>query len=96
MSLPDDLVEFLNSGRTLEYDASKCECGQVALHPLNSIVTVELRLNSYQTLWANDDPHADDSGSYIVPAYDLLASCYGRFFEGGLDGRCGLAVSLHR
>ena len=77
MTLPDDLVAFLRSGRTLEYDVKKCECGKVVFHPLQSIEVVELQLNSYQSNWAWEDPHADDEGSYIVPAYNLLASCEG-------------------
>ncbi len=30
-----------------------------------------------KTRWADEDPHADDPGSYFVPAYDLLESCEG-------------------
>ena len=82
MNLPADLIQFLNDGRTFDYDSSKCECGTVTLRSAVDIPEIELRLNSYQSNWASKDPHADEMGAYIVPAYDLLATCDGYLPEG--------------
>ena len=77
MTLPSDLVAFLNAGGQLEYRANQCECGAVRLYPASEVKLIELRVNSYQSDWEPADPHKDDTGSYIVPAYDLVAECEG-------------------
>jgi hypothetical protein len=70
LKLPADLIAFLQSGRQLDYDASKCECGSLRLARLE-----ELKL---ETIWAKpsefdaDDPHAGHEGLYKVEAVDLV------------------------
>lgn len=75
--LPPDLLAFLDSGEGFTYRPNQCECGAVTLYPAREVKLIELRVNSYGSDWVAADPHKDDIGSYIVPAYDLVASCEG-------------------
>lgn len=75
-SIPSDLLAFLQSGRSLEYDVTRCEVGQVLLHQAENIRLVEFEINSeHGAKWSEEDPHADEAGYYIVPALDLVADC---------------------
>ena len=40
--LPDDLVEFLESDRRLEYDVSACEIGVFTFRSLEEVVEIDL------------------------------------------------------
>ena len=40
--LPDDLVEFLQSDRRLEYDPSGCEIGVFTLRSLDEVSDIDL------------------------------------------------------
>lgn len=74
--VPEELIKFLNAGRTLEYDASKCTVGCVSLHLPDQIQFKEFGVNSqHNARWAEEDPHVDEQGDYIVRAYDLVAEC---------------------
>lgn len=81
--LPEDFVKFLQSGRTLQYDSSKCEVGMIQLHSLEDIELVEFGVNSHDgSEWASEDPHADEMGDYVVPACDLVGRCKNHAPEG--------------
>ena len=74
--LPTDLIRFLESGRSLEYDSTGLELGDVTIHCASDIELKEFAINSeHNAKWAVEDPHHDDSGCYCVPAFDLLKSC---------------------
>lgn len=84
MDLPEDLVNFLDEGRQLVYDPTKCEAGTVMLYPRD-----QLRLRSFNaqyggTEFENDNPHLGASGCYRVDGVDLIASCSGDYGPEGL------------
>jgi hypothetical protein len=62
--LPDDLVEFLQSERCLEYDASACEIGVFTFRDLEAVEEIELVLSA-----------ADQESPRVTRALDLLESC---------------------
>jgi hypothetical protein len=62
--LPDDLVEFLESERRLEYDASACEIGVFALRTLDEVEEIDLTVS--------DESHESNC---VIRALDLLKSC---------------------
>ena len=79
LNLPDDLRDFLASGRQLEYDPAQCEnFGRVKLRQLT-----KLRVIKYPTRptedgrvpWLDDDPHKGEDGYYYVPLVDLVSEC---------------------
>lgn len=70
MSLPEDLMEYLDSGSALQYDESTCECGTVTLHRADSIRKIKLQFGS------------NEEGEQSVAAYDLVATCEGYSPEG--------------
>ncbi len=62
--LPDDLVEFLQSDRRLEYDASACEIGVFTLRSLEEVEEIDLTVCC-----------KDQESTRVVHALDLLRSC---------------------
>ena len=77
LNLPDDLRDFLASGRELEYDPAECEnFGRVNLRQLT-----KLRVIKYPTRptedgrvpWLDDDPHKGEEGYYYVQLVDLVS-----------------------
>lgn len=77
LSLPDDLVAFLESGAMLEYDASECECGQVFLLPVKELKLATVALDGQSLGDISDDPNADKGGYYRVEAVNLISHCDG-------------------
>lgn len=71
--LPPDAVAFLAEGRSLDYDASATEAGEITLH--RDPPAVSLEVVSGDSDWADHDPRAGDEGHYAVPALDLVATC---------------------
>lgn len=80
--LPADLRAFLAEGRSLQYDASAAEAGQVRLHSDPPVVI--LNVDSDGAGWAPSDPHAGETGYYAVPAIDLIAACDESYDPAGL------------
>jgi hypothetical protein len=83
LELPDDLVQFLTSGRQLEYDPTTCEAGRIRLYGLS-----ELRLRTFAahcggTPFEQADPDSS-GGVYWVPGVDLVAACTGDYEPDGL------------
>ena len=62
--LPDDLVEFLDSDRRLEYDASTCEIGVFTFRTLEEIEEIDVSFT--------DEGH---ESTRTVRALNLLKSC---------------------
>ena len=62
--LPDDLVDFLESDRRLEYDASTCEIGVFTLRTLDEIEQISLTVS--------DKEH---DSKCTIRALDLVKSC---------------------
>jgi hypothetical protein len=90
LNLPADLIEFLEAGRRLEYDATAAEPGQLVLKPLSALSVREIYYSSAEEghapgeneePGAGEDPHYDDEdqGYYAVPAVDLVESCSGDY-----------------
>jgi hypothetical protein len=93
--LPDDLVAFLTAGRQLEYDPATAEPGMLTLRPLDELTLGAIYMNSdeeghapdeHEEPGAGEDPHIDDeeTGYYLIPAVDLVASCTGDYPPEGL------------
>jgi hypothetical protein len=89
-NLPAGLVAYLRRGKQPAYDAALCEAGTVTLLPLD-----KLKVEFFpMTPDSSDDPHAEESGSYLVAGVSLVASCKGYDPVGlllwlPLDGRYG-------
>jgi hypothetical protein len=75
--LPEDLLEFLRSGSQLDYDPDDCECGQVTLFAHNKLSPSVVFVDSDDAPFANQDPHVEEEGCYVVPAINLVAECEG-------------------
>jgi hypothetical protein len=84
MTIPDDLRDFLASGKQLKYPPKKCEAGRVRLHRLEDLVERTFRAQTYGTPHEQSDPHAGESGTYAVRGIDLVASCTGSYEPEGL------------
>lgn len=83
LHLPDDLVDFLQAGRKLDYKASLCEAGLVTLYPLDRLQLRTFGMHCSSTPLTADDPHKGWSGCYEVPGVDLVAECK-RYAPAGL------------
>jgi len=75
MCLPQDYIDFLQSGKTLNYNPKICLCGKLELLPLKYLFYSEVYVDSENATFAKFDPHASEYGYYPVPAVDLVASC---------------------
>jgi hypothetical protein len=75
--VPEDLLEFLGSGSQLEYDPDECECGQVTLFARKQLSPSVVFVDSDDAPFANQDPHAEEEGCYVIPAINLVAECEG-------------------
>jgi hypothetical protein len=71
LNLPQDLVAFLRDGHRCEYDPTTCEAGTVTFLPLD-----QLKLELFPIISDSaEDPHAGESGCYLVKGVSLIASC---------------------
>ncbi|HEV7281908.1 MAG TPA: hypothetical protein VGN57_17030 [Pirellulaceae bacterium] len=77
LELPADLVEFLRSGRRLDYDPATCEAGAVRLHEPDNLT---LRTFASQHAASPDV----DAELHDVPGVDLVAKCTGDYDPPGL------------
>ncbi len=66
MELPQDLIDFLDTDKQLEYDCSSAEPGQIEL-----LCSNELEL---EEVWLEPE---NGEGYYAVPAVNLVAECDG-------------------
>lgn len=72
-NLPEDAVEFLRTGRQLDYDYSRIEAGQVKLKRLDELTQDEVWVGTD----IPGDPHAGEKGYYAIPAVSLTGECEG-------------------
>jgi hypothetical protein len=71
LNLPDDLFAFLQNGKQLEYDPATCEAGAITFLPVD-----RLRIEFFPMISESpEDPHAGESGCYLVKGVSLIASC---------------------
>jgi hypothetical protein len=70
-NLPEKTVECLRLRAPLEYDADKCEPGEVGLHRLEDLRLGEVKIEPD----LEGDPHLNQDGAYFVPAVSLSATC---------------------
>ncbi len=82
--LPQDLTQFLVSGRQLEYAPTTCEAGQVRLHALSELRVRTFGAHCGGTPFETDAPTPDDGRVYRVPGVDLVAACTGDYEPEGL------------
>jgi hypothetical protein len=74
IKLPDDLRDFLQDEKLLEYDFGKCDAGKVTLNTFSELQLANLWVNTYRTSAENDDPNQGEVG-YLVPAISLTKDC---------------------
>ncbi len=84
LHLPSDLVDFLTSGKQLEYDPEECDAGAVTLIPLAQLGLQRFPVETSGESWFKDDPNAPGVNSYLVLAVDLIASCNDDYDPAGL------------
>lgn len=71
LQLPTDLSTFFEAKRSLEYDASECEAGQVTLIACASLKLERFPVDTQSTPLEEADPRRGDLGCYLVPAVNL-------------------------
>lgn len=79
LALPSDLVEFLESGKQLEYVAADCEAGQVTLMPLAELKLQRFPVETGTLTVFKQDPHYPERNSYLVLGVDLVNDCTGGY-----------------
>lgn len=84
VELPDDLREFLASGRQLAYDAATCEAGRVTLRALADLRIERFPVDLQSSDLAAEDPHRGELGCWLVPGVDLVATAGGDHDPRGL------------
>jgi hypothetical protein len=72
---PQDFLEFLKNGSQLDYDPEDCECGQVTLLAHDKLSPGVVFVDSDDAPFADQDPHVEEAGCYVVPAFSLIAEC---------------------
>lgn len=72
-SLPDDLIAFLRAGRQLEYDDGPTETGPITLKAFDALQVAWFPMQGDPEL-TPDDPRLEESGCYLVPGVDLVAT----------------------
>lgn len=82
--VPDDLRAFLSRGGQLQYDATDSQVGNVTLYPADQLSFSLFSVNCEDTDVAEEDPHQDDGGSYLVEGIDLIAEADGGYGSAGL------------
>lgn len=71
LKLPEDLAAFLRADKQLEYDPATCEAGKITFLPLEHLSVEFFPMDGN----GPDDPHAGESGSYLVKGVSLIKSC---------------------
>jgi len=100
-SLPDDLQQFIVSGRELEYDSDACEAGTVTLTTMELLQSFLFPMNCEDTPVADEDPNKNGLGCYLVEGIDLVQDSDGGYGSEGLliwlplDRRYGAWDSSH-
>jgi hypothetical protein len=72
---PTELIDFIKSGKQLEYNPSECEVGEVKLTKFDSLKLGEVWVDSEQSPLYEKDPNKDEKGYYAVPAVSLTSEC---------------------
>ena len=83
LELPEDLVQFLSSGRQLVYDPTTCEAGLVRICGLSELRMRTFGAHCAGTPFEKDDPDPDGR-VYQVPGVDLITACTGDYEPEGL------------
>jgi hypothetical protein len=68
-SIPDDLYDFLASGKNLKYQPSACEPGKVSLKKVSKLELLYVEIQ--------DESHHDNSEAVRIPAVSLIDECEG-------------------
>lgn len=84
VSLPADALAFLASGKEFTYAPETCEAGAVTLLAADLLRTQYFPMDCQSTDVAEDDPHQDELGCYLVQGIDLIASSTGGYEGTGL------------
>lgn len=84
LNLPPDLVEFLRSGKQLEYDPAGCEAGAVTLVPLSDLKLQRFPVETGGLSVFKQDPHYPQMNSYLVLGVNLIAGCSGDYDPDGI------------
>jgi len=82
LNLPQDLITFLQTNKTLKYDPVECEAGLITLFPVSELTLGEVYIDSEASPLIKTDPRAGEKGYYSVPAVNLVADCEGYDPEG--------------
>ncbi len=75
VNLPQDLKDFLQSGRELKYDHLKCELGKITLKKFDDLKVAEVKIDSQESPIYDNDPNKDKDGYYLVPVISLIEEC---------------------
>jgi len=76
LKLPADLVAFLQSGASLEYDHEQYDPGKITL-----LTLPQLKLQNFPVDYdtglddSHEDPHAGEAGCYLVQGVNRVATC---------------------
>ena len=71
-NLPESTAEFLQAGKQLVYDESKCDARRVGLKRLDQLVLSEVQVGTHNVVGS---PHDGEFGYYTVPAVSLSGEC---------------------
>jgi hypothetical protein len=82
--LPQDLREFLASGKQLEYHVEACDVGRVTLATVAQIRLSLFTMDCNDLEFADEDPNKDGEGSYFVEGVDLIQTSDGGYGDEGL------------
>ena len=77
LNLPQDLANFLQAGRSLDYNAAECEAGLVTLVEWASLKLERFPVDTQSTPLEEADPRRGDLGCYLVPAVNLTKEAEG-------------------
>jgi hypothetical protein len=84
LNLPADLIAFLRAGRQLQYDPATCEAGVVTLLPVEDLKVELFPMECQSTDVADEDPHRDGEGCYLVEGVNVVAASTGEYDPIGL------------
>ena len=71
LGLPQETVDFLESGKQLEFDPTGTETGRVRLKPVSHLFLEEFPVLTEGTTLHHLDPHKGEEGFYYLRAIDL-------------------------
>jgi hypothetical protein len=72
-AVPRDVLEFLMSGKSLEYDVENSEVGRIRLCSARDLKAVEIDISSDESEFSDLDPYAFMEGHYRAEGVNLVA-----------------------